>query len=209
MNTSNLKICGYNCKGYVSSAHYVDKLIDEYDIVFLSEHHLYANNLNKIDQSRKDICVFARPSCKLRDNMIYTGFGYGGIAFIWKKKINQCVRIMSRYGNDRIMAMEIINGSRKLQVIGVYLPQQSCQIADFHEQLILLSDVCQKMKEGGPIIILGDTNCHIGREYSQRSWGKTTFNAHALIDFCSRESMSVIDLNDNTMGPSYTFHAPK
>ena len=137
MNISSLKICGYNCKGYISSAQYVDMLIDTFDIVFLSEHHLYANNLNRIDRSRNDICVYARASTKLQDNMTYTGFGYGGIAFVWKKKINQCVHVLSTYGNDRIMALEIVNGPRKLQLIGVYLPQQSCQIADFHENLFL------------------------------------------------------------------------
>ena len=57
----------------------------------------------------------------------------------------------------------------------------------------------------GDVIIIGDTNCHIGPEVSNRGWGLTTANAQHLLNMAERQTLWVTDLDSSCTGPNYTY----
>ena len=77
-----LAIVGHNINGFCSSEPYLRKLLDEYDVVGISEHWLSGPELFKLDFScnhyRNAKChtdLVNRPPSK--------GRGYGGVSLYW------------------------------------------------------------------------------------------------------------------------------
>ena len=57
----------------------------------------------------------------------------------------------------------------------------------------------------GPVIVIGDVNVHLGKEYGPRGWGKTTSNGVKLMQVMMRCGMKIRDLQDDCRGPTYTY----
>ena len=54
-------------------------------------------------------------------------------------------------------------------------------------------------------IIIGDFNCHVGKGYNDRAWGKTCSNGAKLLTLIDSYNMTIADLDNNSIGPTYTF----
>ena len=54
-------------------------------------------------------------------------------------------------------------------------------------------------------IIIGDFNCHVGKGDNDRAWGKTCSNGAKLLTLLDSYNMTIADLDNNSIGPTYTF----
>ena len=81
------------------------------------------------------------------------------------------------------------------------------QISDFDHHLDVLENVIEEYKDSSEVIIMGDYNCHFGEEIGKRFWGTTTPNAKQFYKMLKRNSMCVVDKdNEICYGPKYSFH---
>lgn len=206
----SLTITAYNVRSLGSGKVYINELLEQNDsdVLFLSEHRLYDNELHKLNIINDKYDINAKASSDLDARNQSHKAGHCGIAMFWKKELNQIVKLV-RCESDRICAIEIIGAcfTKSLFVIGVYLPHQNCKITSMQKHVNILSDLISKCKCEGEVIIIGDTNCHFGDEYGDRCWGKTTANGKMLMQMITRHDMKVLDIcSDYCSGPTYTFN---
>ena len=78
-------------------------------------------------------------------------------------------------------------------------------ISDFDEEVESLENALNDCHGDGLVIVLGDTNVHLGPEYGTRGWGRTTRNGKKFVNVMARCSMNVIDISDKGNGPLHTY----
>ena len=204
---TNLRVLSWNMRGFKAASPYINTLLNDSDICVLSEHHLFENELWKLNGLTDKFDVFAKSSSQLDNSHIYTGKGHGGIAIMWRKSLSNYVQKCPEYSNDRTCVIRVKTEDHiPLYIVGVYLPQRNSMISDFDEYLYHLEYVVEKCQHDGLVAIIGDFNCHFGNEYGIRGWGISTRNAVKLGGAVSRKYLKIIDLDVKSNGPRYTFH---
>lgn len=205
MSQHSLKIIAWNANGINSKWNYLDQIREMYDVTFVIEHKMFNCELFKLN----DNCnynVYACASKQLPDQRIGKYFGHGGLAAYWKMCLNNYVKALPHYSNDRMITLEYTDGKNcKIFIIGVYLPQQQCKISCFTEYISELDVIVNQCKLQGEVIVIGDTNCHFGPEVGPRCWGKTTAQAKKLSNFVMRNELYIVDILASTKGPVYSY----
>ena len=208
---ANLTITSWNMRSLNSAGPYAHELVKRHgtDILCISEHRLYDSELHKLHDLGLDFEVHAKASYDLKDRKQSRNVGHCGIAILWNKELSHRVRVRE-CNSDRICVIEVIRAfeDRSLFIFGVYLPHQQCKISSFSEHLQILMQTVAKCKVDGEVIVIGDMNCHFGKELGPRFNGKTTPNAKLLLNATVAEGFEIVDSDPKICsGPSYTFHA--
>ena len=111
----------------------------------------------------------------MNPEVIRSGRPFGGCAILWHKKLGNCIRPLPELGSDRICVIELtIGNGDKLYIIGVYLPYQGCQIADFREEFQKLQAILDEFYHKGSFCVIGDWNCQFSTDYGVRGSRCTT-----------------------------------
>ena len=207
---SSLTIVGYNVRSLSGNKFYINSLLERYetDILCLSEHRLYGNELYKLNDINTQYEAYGKASDDLDTCNQNIKPGHCGIALLWKRSLSHRIRRVE-CESDRICVIEVIGAcfQRSLFIVGVYLPHQTCKISNFEYHVNVLSDVIAQCSISGEVMIIGDTNCHFGFEVGNRYWGNTTKNAKALLNVIKAHGLKVLDANEDLCcGPQYTFN---
>ena len=205
---NNITVTGFNMRSLNSGKMYLNQLMDKSDIVFIAEHRLYSNELFKLNDVNQLYDVYAKASSDLDREHQNVRSGHCGVALFWKKDLSNAINTIE-CNSDRICAIEICGAlyEKSLFVIGVYLPHQTCKISSFEAEISALSDLIARIQHKGEIVIVGDTNCHFGKEVGNRCWGKSTKNAKRLMKIVQACQLTIVDIDDEVCtGPNHTFH---
>ena len=155
-----LKITCWNCSGIYSNFIYARNLLKKTDLLALSEHWLYNNELNFLDGLDDQFCYYASSS-KLNDNIRRWRRGQGGVALLWRKDL----KVKKLFMTDRISAIKVKTGPSQWSVVcGVYFPSTNSCITEFRDMLDTLETFCLKERGENDLIILGDFNAHLKGE---------------------------------------------
>ncbi len=204
---SSLTAMSWNMRSFGCATPYIQTLMNVTDILMLSEHRMYANELYKLKVINKDFDYYCKSSHDLTDKDVTSRPGHGGIAMCWKKSLNHRIHPIES-NSDRIIIVELSQFHKELSlfIIGVYLPHQACQISSFENHIKLLEKYVNRFQDKGLVLILGDTNCHFGPEVGERCWGTSTPNAHKLLHMMYRHNLICMDVMSIATGPTHTFH---
>ena len=200
------KISSWNmqCK-FRSGNLYAKKLCDSSDFVALSEHGLYKCELNKLEKIHPNFMGFGKEDKHLKDENFGKAKGYNGCALIWKKSLNNRITRLPELGSDRICVARFKMTPRLVcYVIAVYLPHQSCKIANFEDEVRTLEAVIVECLKDGQVLIIGDENVQLALEYGHR--GSLTQSRHAdiLMRMFLKYQIMCYDLTYG-IGPSYSY----
>ena len=92
--------------------------------------------------------------------------GYGGVAIIWKKEINENIKELIDGGN-RIQAIHIQQGDKPICLINVYMPSDSKNAdIEYKDTLAQIDEMIEKYKDTHEIIVCGDMNGSLDSTYS-------------------------------------------
>ncbi len=204
----SLHMCGWNMRSLAPAAGYLKYLAQNNDILVCSEHRLFNYQLYRIKDYLPGYEVYAKASADLEDSMSCTRSGHCGLFIAWSEEISSQVRRID-VDSDRICTIQICNAysddKSNLYIIGVYLPQQACQISDFQTHLNKLEVLIERCSCDGEVVILGDFNCNFGSEVGTRFSGTTTPNARKLINLCNRKGLLIVYKDVMCSGPKYSF----
>ena len=209
MSSLNIVAWNVNCNTEIAGK-YLNQLANEAEFIALSEHGLFPSELYKLDNIIPGFKSCAKSSAQLNDK----DFGYkrrmGGCAILWNEnKFKYKVKPTPALGSDRIVVVELHIQNRIHFIISVYMPHQTCSIADYVTELRLLQDVLDECMPRGPCYLAGDFNVHFGEEYrlyyEERVWGTSNRNTSKLHKFVTTNNMTIVDLCDFTSGERYTF----
>ena len=123
-NNVTIKIACFNCKGLRSSLHDVKSLCETHDLVFLQETWLMPHNMS-ILHSIHDSFYGDGVSAVNTENGILVGRPYEGVAILWHKSLNICVKIIKDKNDSRLMGILIKRGDTTYHILNVYLPTES------------------------------------------------------------------------------------
>ena len=117
--------------------------------------------------------------------------GYGGVAVLWKKEIDNEVTIL-KDGNTRIQCISIKTNDKPILVASVYLGTAkgaNSNIQDFPECIDQLEEIVSKYSDTHNIVIGGDLNKEISKSLnSDRNIYVQTFIRDICLDtvsFCA------------------------
>ena len=194
-----------NCNAGIAGP-YLNDLAKYCHIIVVSEHGLYKNQLHKLDNMVPDFKSFGRSSVHLNSNDCNAKAGIGGCAVLWNTKaLAYRVKPMLDISSDRITVIELKADNAVYYIVSVYLPHQSCQIANYDDELLKLKNVLNECMPKGFCIILGDTNAHFSQGYDLRTWGVQNRNAPKLHTFVQCHDMYIADIGYKAQGPCVTY----
>ena len=202
-NESRISISALNVKGIHTSFAYVTDLMKSNDVIVVSEHWLPNQQLYKLKHINPDFNCCAKAGNQVD---MFSSHAWGGVAILWHKKIDSCVKKVETNSN-RICIMCISQNKRKdMYIIAVYLPQAGCNIDSFEDEMVMLEEYVLQYSSCGDIIIIGDTNCHFGDKIGSRGWGKSSKHGKMMLEMMERNGLISVDMGTLCKGPSYTYH---
>jgi hypothetical protein len=159
---TNFKVATYNCKNIQTSAIAVKDLVTRKgaSFVLLQEHWLYDNHLQMLEEVHDELTGVGKAIDS--DDPITPAQmprGFGGVAILWKKDLDQNVRALKDGGN-RVQAIEIATVNSKLVLVCVYMPSKglSDHYDDFVDTLEQLHEIIEKFQRTHKLVIGGDFN---------------------------------------------------
>ena len=164
----NLKVACWNIRGYLSSIPYIKKLLDNVDVLAISEHWLHCNKLSILNGISDTHHFFGRSSKSSSAEHYGFGRGQGGVGLFWRKSIAGFSKV-SNIIHDRacVIRYQSQNGE-VFYFISLYLPSQGSQ-DDLRTTLDEISEIVELCEHGSHVVVLGDFNGDVGGTISPSS----------------------------------------
>ena len=156
--TQILQITGFNVHGLSSTKDYMKVLMNECDIIGISEHFLYEHELYKLQEIDPSFECVSKSSKNLTAASYGHHIGHGGIAILWKKTLQGITPV--NIDNDRICGIQLTTKNKQLlTILSVYLPQAGCKSISYDTVLDDLFETVQQTQDKGPLIIIDGQCC--------------------------------------------------
>jgi exonuclease III len=154
-----IKVVTYNCKNIQTSEIAFNELVVETgaDIILVQEHWLFDNHLQLLSEVHDSL--FGTGKAVDSENPIIPSHmprGYGGVAVLWKKDIDQNVRPLPDGGN-RLQVIEVATDPLKTVIVSVYMPTKGTgdNFDDFVDMLEQLHEIIEKYQDTHKVILGG------------------------------------------------------
>ena len=197
-----IKTIGLNTHGYKSNALYVSHLIQEYDIIFLSEHWLLKAEISLITDTSKPYhkSYFTPAEKKL------SGRPYGGNCFIVRNTIAEVIEVV--YQDSSIMAIKFTKLNSTYLCIGIYLTSyhDNSSIESYNTELNILTSLIKTHSDECEILLIGDFQTFPSVIYDDaiRNNCKRNPLSKPLCLFLEGNCLELIDVT-NGNGPTQTY----
>jgi len=196
---SCVKAVTFNMHGFNGNWHYLRKLTEDYDLIFIQEHWLISTQLYYLESVNKDFHVYSKSAM---DNKCATGIlhgrPFGGVAVMWRTSINNCITRCGFDDDGRVISVKLTFGSSSVIMFGCYFPYDDhgsmygnsvCNVLGFIESVIELNPGC-------PVCVTGDFNFECVSNSSGYRATKECFDEYNLV---------CLD-NVETTATGYTYH---
>ena len=203
-NIITLKSWNMQCK-IGTGKPYAQLLCSKSDFLAISEHGLYECELYKLENIHPNFMGFGKSDKNLKNSDFGKVKGYNGCGLLWSTSLNNRISRLPEMGSDRMCVIKFkLSREINCYIIAVYLPHQTCRIANFDEEVQKLENViCECMKDG-KILIIGDENVSISKEYGPRGGVSDSRNTKVLMNMLTKYGIVCADLLYGT-GPLYTY----
>ncbi|VDI67835.1 Hypothetical predicted protein [Mytilus galloprovincialis] len=154
-----------NVQNVKSNALYIKNWLRDVHVLCIQEHWLF-NAEKKIIAEITENSGYIAKSVDDNDDPDFNVSmkrGYGGVAIIWKKEINENIKELID-GGDRIQAIHIQQGDKPICLINVYMPSDSKNAdIEYKDTLAQIDEMIEKYKDTHEIIVCGDMNGSLDR----------------------------------------------
>ena len=185
---------------------YFKSIIDQFDILAISEHSLFEEQLGIIKTATDGTYNYHAVSASDNPRIISGEQAHGGVALLWKNSINDFVTPIKSIQSDRIVGIKCeFSGCRPLFILGVYLPSNNHTLDEFQECLDLLWALYESLSADGFVIVLGDVNGDFGNCLGVRGKKEPNVRGKLLIDFANFFNVCPVNLLSSCSGPLETY----
>ena len=207
MPVKNLIITTWNARGFNSSVPYMRQLLNDSDIVIITEHWLHANRLIRFNEIPSDIAYCAVSSKYASAENYGCVRGQGGVAIMWKQSL-QGVTELKNFSHDRIVGVRVqLDQGGVLCIYGVYLPSSGSP-EEYDPVVDDLVEIIETREPGSFVIIGGDSNGDIGRMGGPRSSRKPNKRGIVFYGVLEKFDLFACNLCARAKGPVDTFNGP-
>ena len=137
----------WNCRGIYGNYKYAKTILNQVDIMAISEHWLYEDELYFLNELNNEFGCYAKSSFENNINYRWRR-GQGGVALLWNKSKISVQKIYTN--SDRMVALRLAhknNTSIKLVVCSVYLPSTNSTMEKFKNTLDLVESFCAHLSD--------------------------------------------------------------
>ena len=174
---------------------YFKSIIDQFDILAISEHSLFEEQLEILKTATDGTYNYHAVSASDNPRIISGEQAHGGVALLWKYSINDFVTPIKSIQSDRIVGIKCeFSGCRPLFILGVYLPSSNHTLDEFQECLDLLWAFYESLSAGGFVIVLGDVNGDFGNCLGVRGKKEPKVRGKLLINFANFFNVCPVNL---------------
>ena len=185
---------------------YFKSVIDQFDILAVSEHSLFEEQLGMLKTATDSTYNYHAVSASDNPRIISGEKAHGGVALLWKYSINDFVTPIKSIQSDRIAGIKCeFSGCRPLFILGVYLPSSNHTLDEFQECLDLLWALYESLSADGFVIVLGDVNGDFGNCLGVRGKKEPNVRGKLLIDFANFFNVCPVNLLSSCSGPLETY----
>ena len=142
-------------------AWFLESVLDRFDVLALSEHWLFEEQLHKISNYSCDFTGYGIAS-QSNPDILSGRRGHGEIGILWSTAFSDFASPLS-IDSDRITGVKLTTPDyQSLFILAVYLPSSNHPTDTFQETLDLLWAVYDHFCNQGITVILGDLNGALG-----------------------------------------------
>ena len=153
----SLNIGCWNVQYFKTAQLYFKSIIDQFDILAISEHSLFEKQLGILKTATDGNYNYHAVSESDNPRIISGEKAQGGVVLLWKYSINDFVTPVKSIQSDRIVGIKCeFSGCIPLFTLGVYLPSSNHTLDEFQECLDLLWALYESLSADGFVIVLGD-----------------------------------------------------
>ena len=151
INMKELNITGWNMHGFACGKEYLECISQTYDVVAISEHWLFPQEIDKIKKCMpEDFVCEVKCSSDLIPENCCRHIGHAGVALCWRDAPS---RAKVKVNSDRICALRITSEKEVIFVIAVYLPPEYSKLDDFCHVLDELHIVVDDCSSKGDVCV--------------------------------------------------------
>ena len=158
-----LKILTFNCRGLKNNQVSASNVCHQSDIVALQETLLWPCDVNLTDGLHPDFKGFSKSAMDVT-NKIIKGRPFGGLSFLWRKSLDESIRIIN-YNSDRLLGLRLAVQNSSILFINVYMPWDSPDHFEDYTQLLGTIYSIIQDSDTDHICLLGDFNAHPTRPF--------------------------------------------
>ena len=206
-STPNLKIMTWNSRGLSASIPYLRHLVTQCDIICITEHWLFENNLNKLNDISNGHCFVAHASLSSSADTFGIRRGQGGVAILWDKKLTGITPI-DEIVHDRVCGVRLqCKSGQVLNIMAAYMPARGCD-GDLATSFDELSGIIEARETGAYNIICGDLNGDIGASGGSKSRKQPDHRGKIVYEFMQASNLFATNLQPHAEGGVNTFNGP-
>ena len=153
-------MCGLQCNNL-----YTQILLQDADIIALSEHWLHNYNFKSICYLHSNFKFHAMSPPEIEDTIYcipHLVRGHGGVAIGWRADLDILISIMPNIHSPRMVGIKLECCDGPLFIIAVYLPSRAGCTDSFKECMDHLGAVIELLPPGCKVIVMGDFNADLG-----------------------------------------------
>ena len=185
---------------------YFKSIIDQFDILAISEHSLFEEQLGILKTVTDGTYNYHAVSASDNPRIISGEKAHGEVALLWKYSINDFVTPIKSIQSDRIVGIKCeFSGCRPLFILSVYLPSSNHTLDEFQECLDFLWALYESLSADGFVIVLGDVNGDFGNCLGVRGKKEPNVRGKLLIDFANFFNVCPVNLLSSGSGPFETY----
>ena len=160
---SSLNIGCWNVQYFKTTQLYFKSIIDQFDILAVSEHSLFEEQLGILQTATDGTYNYHAVSTSDNPRIICGEQAHEGAALLWKYSINDFVTPIKSIQSDRIVGIKCeFSVCRPLFILGAYLASSNHTLDEFQECIDLLWALYESLSADGFVFVLGDVNGDFG-----------------------------------------------
>lgn len=203
--SSNMRIVSFNCAGFKSSKDYIcNSFLRNTDIIALQETWLMPHEISLPGTVSDDFHSFSTSSVNVGDGLL-RGRPFGGLTFLWNKKLSKVARIIN-YDDNRLLGLLCDFDERSVLFLNVYLPTQSPDNYDEFMSYVGKIVSIANDPEIDAMCILGDFNAFPGSGHFRELENACLENDLVIADVAALPVNSYTHVNNNSSSCSWIDH---
>ena len=175
---------------------YFKSLITSFDIFVISEHCLFEEQLDLLNQA------------SVLDNhpLLSGNNAHGGVALLWKWALNDYIIPLTSINSDRILGIQCnLTDSNPLCISGIYLPSSSHNTDEFCEYFDYLWALYGPLSVKRYVILMGDLNGDLGNSLADKSTREPNQHGLKLLELANDFNLCPINLTRLGDGPTDSY----
>ena len=186
---------------YFKSAQlYFKFLIARFDIMVISEHSLFKEQLGRLESCTGNTYNPIAVSASDNPPVLSGNLAHGGVALLWKRTLDDYISLLENISSDRIVGIQCSFPNKNLLfVLGVYLSSSKLEeVQEYFDHLWALYDSLSARRH---VLILGDLNGDLGNSLGDKGSYEPNQRGLKLLDLAGFINLCPVNLLGSCSGP--------